>query len=244
MQAQQRQVMNAVLAKANVNMSVRGILFDAGDTLYAPIGGRWNPRFDFEEALLRYHPEVQVDRFAEAFAAGKRFMDTAPSTPPRDDYHRAILSELGIPEPSSDLLNDLNRPLDVPVVVVFPEVASVLAKLKEREIRMAIVSDNWGDLEQAFVDLGLREFFDVFVVSEAMGCCKPDPRMYRAGSDGLGLAPSECLFVDDDPDLVLAATHLGYRGIAIDRYGSVRRPDVEWIENLTGLWPFLGDHCS
>lgn len=26
----------------------------------------------------------------------------------------------------------------------------------------------------------------------------------------------------------------------IDRYGSVRRPGVEWIENLTGLGPFLG----
>jgi len=220
-------------------MRVRGILFDGGDTLYGPIGGRWNPRFDFEEVLLRYHPELPADRFAEAIAAGKRFMDTAPSTPPRDDYHRAILSELGIRNPSSDLLTDLNRPLDVPIVVVFPEVASVLAELREREIRMAIVSDNWGNLEQAFVDLGLRQFFDVFVVSELMGSRKPDPRMYRAGSDGLGLAPSECLFVDDDPDLVLAATHLGYRGIAIDRYGSVRRPDIEWIENLTGLWQLL-----
>jgi putative hydrolase of the HAD superfamily len=223
-----------------VNMNVRGILFDAGDTLYGPIGGRWNPRFDFEEVLLRYHPEVPADRFAEAIAAGKRFMDTAPSTPPRDDYHRAILSKLGIRNPSSDLLTDLNRPLGVPIVVVFPEVASVLAELREREIRMAIVSDNWGNLEQAFADLGLRQFFDVFVVSELMGCRKPDPRMYRAGSDGLGLAPSECLFVDDDPDLVLAAIHLGYQGIAIDRYGSERHPDVKWIEKLSDLWPFLG----
>jgi putative hydrolase of the HAD superfamily len=85
----------------------------------------------------------------------------------------------------------------------------------------------------------LRRFFDVFVVSEVMGCRKPDPRMYRAGSDGLGLAPSECLFVDDDPELVLAAIRLGYLGVAIDRYGSARRSDVEWIENLTDLWPLL-----
>jgi FMN phosphatase YigB (HAD superfamily) len=56
----------------------------------------------------------------------------------------------------------------------------------------------------------------------------------------LGLTPSECLFVDNDPDLVLAAIHLGYHGIAIDRYGSERRPDVRWIEKLSDLWPFLG----
>jgi putative hydrolase of the HAD superfamily len=92
-------------------MSVRGILFDAGDTLYGPIGGRWNSRFDFEEVLLRYHPEAPVNCFAEAIAAGKRFMDAAPSTPPRDDYHRAILSELGIHDPSRDLLTDLLWPV-------------------------------------------------------------------------------------------------------------------------------------
>jgi putative hydrolase of the HAD superfamily len=220
-------------------MIIRGILLDAGDTLYRPIGGRWNPRFDFEEVLLRYHPEVPVDRFTEAFDEGKRFMDAAPSTPPRDEYHRAILSQLGILDPSRELLTDLNRPLDVPVVEVFPEVARVLAELREREIHMAVVSDNWAGLEQAFVALGLRQFFDVIVVSEEMGCRKPDPRMYRARSDGLTLDPSACLFVDDDPDLVLAAIHLGYQGVAIDRYGSARRPDVEWIENLTDLWPLL-----
>ena len=42
------------------------------------------------------------------FDAGKRFMDAAPSTPPRDDYHRAILSQLGIHDPSNDLLTELD----------------------------------------------------------------------------------------------------------------------------------------
>lgn len=100
-------------------MTICGILFDAGDTLYGPIGGRWNPRFDFEQVLLRYHPEAPVDRFKEAFDKGKQFMDGAPSTPQRDDYHRAILFEIGICDPSLDLLAELNRPLDKPVVEVF-----------------------------------------------------------------------------------------------------------------------------
>jgi FMN phosphatase YigB (HAD superfamily) len=36
--------------------------------------------------------------------------------------------------------------------------------------------------------------------------------MYRHASDALGLAPAECVFVDDDPDLVVAALKLGYQG--------------------------------
>lgn len=60
--------------------------------------------------------------------------------------------------------------------------------------------------------LDIERYFQGFVISEVMGCCKPDPRMYAAGSDLLGLAPRHCLFVDDDPDLVSAAVDLGYDG--------------------------------
>ena len=41
--------------------------------------------------------------------------------------------------------------------------------------------------------------------------------MYAAGSDLLGLDPADCLFIDDDPQLVSAATSLGYHGVAIAR---------------------------
>lgn len=104
---------------------------------------------------------------------------------------------------------------------------------------MAIVSDNWASVEERFEALGLRHFFDAFVVSEVLGCRKPDPRMYRAGCDGLGLRPAECLFIDDDPHLVLAAIDLGYQAVAIDRYGSGRRSDVRWIGSLDELLPLL-----
>lgn len=56
-------------------------------------------------------------------------------------------------------------------------------------------------------------------MSAELGCTKPDPRMYRSASDALGLQPERCLFVDDDPDLVLAAMALGYHGAAICRDG-------------------------
>jgi FMN phosphatase YigB (HAD superfamily) len=31
---------------------IRGILFDAGGVLIRPIGGRWNPRYDFESIVF------------------------------------------------------------------------------------------------------------------------------------------------------------------------------------------------
>ena len=44
-------------------MGVRGVLFDSRDTLIRPVGGRWNPRLDFEEIVLRHLPGLAVESF-------------------------------------------------------------------------------------------------------------------------------------------------------------------------------------
>jgi putative hydrolase of the HAD superfamily len=44
-------------------VGVRGVLFDSGDTLIRPVGGRWNPRLDFEEIVLRHLPGLAVESF-------------------------------------------------------------------------------------------------------------------------------------------------------------------------------------
>lgn len=194
---------------------LRGVLFDSGDTLIRPIGGRWNPRYDFEQVVLRHVPEIPTESFPGAFAAGQRVLDTAPATASRTEYHLAILRALGVRRPPATLLCELEQPLAGPPVEPFPEVRGVLERLRARGVLMAVVSDNWPTLEDLYRQLGLREFFQTFVISAVLGCRKPDPRMYRAGSDGLGLTPHECVFVDDDPELVAAAIDLGYRGISL-----------------------------
>jgi putative hydrolase of the HAD superfamily len=83
---------------------------------------------------------------------------------------------------------------------------------------MAVVSDSWPDLEDLFQRLLPAPLLVTLVISAVLGCRKPDRRMmYRAGSDALGLAPAECHFVDDDPQLVTAAIELGYEGVTLLR---------------------------
>jgi putative hydrolase of the HAD superfamily len=217
----------------------RGVLFDSGDTLIRPVGGRWNPRFDFEELVLRHLPELAVDSFPQALAAGQQVLDAGPSTPSLAEYHRAILHALGVRRPAPRLLWELEQPGDRPLVEPFPEVPWVLERLRAGGIRMAIVSDNWPGLEGLYRRLGLDTYFQAFVVSAVLGCRKPDPRMYRAGSDALGLAPHECVFVDDAPDLVAAAIELGYGGTAIVR-ASEPPTAIPWIRTLEDLVPMTG----
>jgi putative hydrolase of the HAD superfamily len=219
---------------------IRGVLFDSGDVLIGPIGGRWNPRYDFEAIVVAHHPETPVERFPEAFAAGQRVLDADPTTTPnRTHYHRAMLAVLGIAAPSAALLRELEAPAVGPAVAVFPDARPVLEQLRAWGVGMAVVSDNWAGLEDVYRDLSIEQYFAGFVISEVLGCNKPDPRMYAAGSELLGLDPDDCLFVDDDPELVLAAIRLGYHGVALLRGGGAAPASVPAIRSLEELPPIV-----
>ncbi|MBL1102741.1 HAD family hydrolase [Streptomyces coffeae] len=214
-------------------MRFQGVLFDSGDTLIRPRGGRWNPRYDFEQIVLRHLPEIPAEAFPEAFLAGQRVLEAASVTANRTDYHRTILRALGAHHPPATLLEQLEEPATEPPVEPFPEAPGVLEQLRAQGVRMAVVSDNWPTLEDLYRRLGLREW-------AVLGCNKPDPRMYHAGSDGLGLPPGDCLFVDDDPELVAAAIALGYGGVTIAR-GPGQHSSVPSITSLEALIPVIHD---
>jgi HAD superfamily hydrolase (TIGR01509 family) len=204
-----------------------------------PIGGRWNPRADFEPTVLAHDPSITPQQFAAAIAAGDDFFATSSSsTPDYDDYHRAMLRHLGV-DPTGELLADLRR--DVPAsafLETFPDVEETLRELSRRGVRMAVVSDAWPNLPDLHDGLGIRGFFEAYAISAVLGCNKPDPRMYHEASTALGLAPEECLFVDDDPELVAAAIRLGYAGRTLCRDSTVPAavPSVTSLKQLLDLF--------
>jgi FMN phosphatase YigB (HAD superfamily) len=171
-------------------MTVRGVMFDAGGVLTRPIGGRWNPRYDFERIVLASYPRLAASDFATAIEAGQRFLDSSTGTANRTDYHRTMLAVLGIADPPSSLLRELEAPAAGPVVELYPDVFPVLDQLRHRSIRMSVVSDNWGSMAAAFASLGIDHYFTGYAISELLGCRKPDPRMYAEGSRLLDLPPA------------------------------------------------------
>jgi len=216
--------------------TAKALLLDSGGVLMRPIGGRWNPRADFEATVKAHAPHVTDEELAEAIREGDRIMAAATATPDLDDYHRAMLARIGVQAPP-ELLAALVR--DVPptsVVETFPEVVPALTALRDRGVPMAVVSDAWPNLPDLHAALGLGDFFEAYAISALLGCHKPDPRMYRHASEALGLAPADCLFVDDDPALVAAAIELGYQGRAMLREGDEADPaGVAVISSLTEL---------
>ena len=81
---------------------------------------------------------------------------------------------------------------------------------------------------------GLREHFDVVIISGEIGVWKPDPSILRAALDRLGIGPGEAVYVGDSDVDIQAAHAAGMRSILIRRQGGpsdpLRDPHAEEAE--------------
>ena len=117
---------------------------------------------------------------------------------------------------------------------IFPEVRAVLAALRERGLRLAVVS-NWDErLPGLLRSLGLAGAFDVTVVSGELGCHKPAPAIFAEAASRLDVPPIRLLHVGDDPVAdVQGARQAGLRAVWLRRGKTPAAPDE--IADLTGL---------
>lgn len=104
---------------------------------------------------------------------------------------------------------------------IFPDSRDILRDLRTSGYRVGLLTN--GTQAQQVEKLqrtGLAEAFDVVCTSERIGVQKPDPRAFRVLAAELGVDPSECLFVGDNPAHdVEGARAAGMRGVLADRHG-------------------------
>jgi putative hydrolase of the HAD superfamily len=86
-----------------------------------------------------------------------------------------------------------------------------LLALRKAGLRTALLSNSWG-----MADYPRHLFpamFDVVVISGEVGMRKPEERIFRHAAGLLGLAPGECVFIDDAEVNVAAAEAVGMTGV-------------------------------
>jgi putative hydrolase of the HAD superfamily len=176
---------------------LRAVLFDAGNTLvfldYARLAEGVGSALGLNltaEGLSRHVP------------AATRAMEQAAGT----DQHRAAayLEALfllgGVPRERlsevRDCLGRMHRERHLWSNVV-ERSAESLQRLRAAGLRLGVVSNSDGRVEQALEAAGLRGYFDVVIDSALVGVEKPDPRIFHAALDALGVSPEEALYVGD-----------------------------------------------
>jgi epoxide hydrolase-like predicted phosphatase len=66
---------------------------------------------------------------------------------------------------------------------------------RDAGVRTGLISNSWG-LDRYPQEL-MDELFDGVVISGVVGIRKPAPEIYAMGAEAVGLAPQDCVFVDD-----------------------------------------------
>jgi|tagenome__1003787_1003787.scaffolds.fasta_scaffold20825655_2 putative hydrolase of the HAD superfamily len=77
------------------------------------------------------------------------------------------------------------------------DAVSALRAIKSRGLGTAVVSDCTHELPAFLPGLPVAPLLDATIYSVRLGVCKPDPQIYLAACDQLGVEPGECLYVGD-----------------------------------------------
>jgi len=205
----------------------RAIFFDAGETLVHP-----HPSFPelFADVLAREGLAVGMDDIHEQLHhIGERFSQAARDnelwTTSRErsrafwlSVYERFLADLGLPG-NSGLHETLYREFtDLANYALFDDVAPALEALRGSGVQLGVVSNFEEWLEHLLEALGVRDAFDVRVISGLEGMEKPDPRIYELALERAGVVAGEAAFVGDNPEFdVDPPAALGMFPVLIDR---------------------------
>ena len=131
-----------------------------------------------------------------------------------------------------------------------PDALDVLARVRERGLRVGVLSDCTIELAENWDDLPVAGLVDARVLSCEQGTKKPDPVLFRLIAGKLGVDQPQCLYVGDGGSRELTgATGCGMHAVMLrgaDWYGNVAHGrEDDWagpaVPTLTAVLSLLGD---
>lgn len=117
-------------------------------------------------------------------------------------------------------------PRFAPEVWVNPEAAPLLAALRSRGLKMALVTNTASPLARQIVrSAGIESFFDFFACADLVACSKPAPDLPLLALRSLGVVASEAWLIGDSRFDREAARAAGVRfvGLGIDGDARIER---------------------
>lgn len=123
-----------------------------------------------------------------------------------EDAFAAALVEAGGRVEPRGLLARLAEHLDLDEPMV-----DLVREVRAAGVPVALVSNSLG--RDCYARVDLDELFDVTVISGQVGVRKPSRQIYRIACERLGVAPGQCVLVDDLEHNLVGAARLGIRGI-------------------------------
>jgi len=106
---------------------------------------------------------------------------------------------------------------------VLPGVPEALAALRAAGVKLAVVSNSDGTIEEGMRAAGLRDHLDAVFDSRVVGFEKPDPRIFEAALAALEAAPARTAHLGDLHAVdVVGARSAGVHGVLVDPFDDWR----------------------
>jgi HAD superfamily hydrolase (TIGR01509 family) len=191
---------------------VRAVLFDAGNTLLF---------LDYARMAAAVSGALGLPLTGEALAAvaprAARAMEGLRATDRQraDAYLEALFTQAGVPPGRMETVRECLLRLHGERHLwssTAPGTREALARLRAARLRLGVVSNSDGRVSAALEAAGLLEFFEVVVDSTIAGVEKPDPAIFHAALEALGVAARDALYVGDLYDVDV----LGARAAGLD----------------------------
>ncbi|HLB44010.1 MAG TPA: HAD family hydrolase, partial [Candidatus Limnocylindrales bacterium] len=204
-------------------LQIRAVLFDLDGTL-----------LDRRETFRR-HLGRQIGRFGDLFGGRSTAeqvermvaLDRNGETP-RPQFYEQVEADLGLPGGAAARLHDDFEAHFPETCVATSNAHRTLDRLRSAGLTLGLITNGRVLMQDRKIDrLDVRRFFDVILISEAVGIRKPDPRIFAAALDALGgIAPAAAAYVGDNPE---------------PDVGGARRSGLVAIWKRDAFWPEPAD---
>ncbi len=186
---------------------MKAILFDFGGTIDTN-GVHWSEKYS--ELYARFQPEIEKRDVEKAFVESERRMSLDAGLAGAT-FKETILKQLTLQfgllklSTATPLLNAMLDACYAEVVATVAAAKEVLVRLN-KEYRMALVSNFYGNLDVVCGEFGIKPLFEAMIDSTTVGLRKPDPSIFDLALTQLRVRGSDAYVVGDsyDRDIVPA----------------------------------------
>ena len=210
---------------------MKAVFFDMDDTLYDQV-------LPFSQACRQMFADQYQGLYEELFAASRRHSDEVFAQAQAGEITmeamgvyrcRKAFEDFGISVSEKQALEFEQRYKENLKRIFLPDtIEKMLEFCREKEIKTGVISNGaWDHQWQKVRRLGLLRWIpkERIFISGEVGAAKPEPEIFRAVENRLGLGPEAlCLAGDSYPNDIFGAKRAGWKAIWLNRRGH-RKPE-------------------
>lgn len=200
-------------------MTIKSVLFDLDGTLLdrdASIEQFIRSQRDRLSTYLNHIPESEYTaRFIELDCQGHVW---------KDKVYQSLVEQFQIKGLSwQDLLKDYETNFRFHCLP-FPYLLETLNALRKEGYLLGIITNGMTEFQYRSIDgLGIRDYFDPILISEAEGLRKPEAAIFQRALEKLNLSATESVFVGDNLEVdILGAKSAGLK--------TIWKRNLHWLE--------------